>query len=70
MTGRQGLYRGVGSIRAAIIVAFGTAGFGAGCTNEQVNAVLTGVQVATTQLTTAQNDQITFLDWLNSALKD
>ena len=68
MTGQRRLNRRMAHRLAAVVVAIGAASVGAGCTNDQVNAVLTGVQVATTQLTASQNDQITFLDWLNSAL--
>lgn len=55
--------------KVAVGLVVAALGLGTGCTTEEVNAILSGVQVAATELTSNQND-ISFGDWLASELND
>ncbi len=61
--------RRIAGWKVAIGLVVAAAGLGTGCTTAEVDAILTGVQVATTELTSNQND-ISFGDWLASELND
>ncbi|MFH1109006.1 MAG: hypothetical protein V1790_07415 [Planctomycetota bacterium] len=54
--------------RAAILLSAAGTMLEASCSTDQVRAVLAGVEVATNQLDQAQNDNISFGDWLASEL--
>jgi hypothetical protein len=61
--------RRIAGWKVAVGMVVAAAGLGTGCTNDQVNAILAGVQVATTGLSSNQDD-ISFGDWLASELND
>ena len=54
--------------RAAILLSAAGTMLEASCSTDQVRAILAGVEVATNQLDQAQNDNISFGDWLASEL--
>jgi len=57
-----------GTWRAAILLSAAGTMLEASCSTDQVRAILAGVEVATNQLDQAQNDNISFGDWLASEL--
>ena len=57
-----------GTWRAAILLSAAGTMLEASCSTDQVRAILAGVEVATNQLDQAQNDSISFGDWLASEL--
>lgn len=57
-----------GTWRAAILLSAAGTMLETSCSTDQVRAILAGVEVATSQLDQIQNDNITFGDWLDSAL--
>jgi hypothetical protein len=56
--------------RAAILLSAAGTMLETSCSTAQMKAILAGVQVAADQLTQSQNDNITFGDWLDSALSN
>ena len=57
-----------GTWRAAILLSAAGTMLETNCSTDQVRAILAGVEVATNQLDQAQNDNISFGDWLASEL--
>ena len=55
-------------IATAALMAYGTVGTQTGCTQEETDAILAGVQVVANELD--NNDEVTFRDWLSSELDD
>ncbi len=53
-------------VATVALMACGTAG--TGCTQEETDAILAGVQVAADELN--NDDEVTFRDWLSSELND
>jgi hypothetical protein len=62
--------RRIAGWKVVVGLAVAAAGIGTGCTTAEVNALLAGVQVASTQLVDNQNNNISFGDWLASELND
>lgn len=60
------------ALRAIFELACGGALFAGSCTSEELqSAILAGVETATDQLANAsEDDEISFLDWINSELDD
>ena len=54
--------------RAAILLSAAGTMLETNCSADQVRAILAGVEVATNELDQAQNDNISFGDWLASEL--
>ena len=57
-----------GTWRAAVLLTAAGTVLETSCSTDQVKAVLAGVEVVTNQLDQAQNQDITFGDWLASEL--
>ena len=59
-----------GAWRGAILLSAAGTMLETSCSTDQVRAILAGVEVATNQLDQAQNDNISFGDWLASELEN
>ena len=57
-----------GTWRTAFLVAAAGTLLESSCSTAEVKAILTGIEVATNQLNQAENDNISFGDWLASEL--
>lgn len=56
--------------RAGLVVAAGGTVLESSCTTSEVRAVLAGVELVANEIDQAQNQDISFGDWLSDALGD
>ncbi|MEK6799096.1 MAG: hypothetical protein AABZ12_09045 [Planctomycetota bacterium] len=57
------------AVRSVLALAAGGICLGSSCSQQEISAILTGVQVVADQLS-QEDDDIKFSDWLSSELED
>ena len=56
--------------RAGLVVAAGGTALASSCSTSEVRSVLSGIQAVTVEIDEANNQDISFSDWLASELDD